>query len=107
MTDKQEPIAWCIPSTRQFSWENQDDRFWKPLYTHPEIHDVYSEFDVTDGMALAFHNALTDGSIGQEEVEEIKRGLRAALSVVTITEDKCLGGHEACDCRNYCIADSK
>lgn len=35
---------------------------------------------VTDAMALAFHNALTDGSIGQAEVEEIKTGLRAALN---------------------------
>ena len=36
--------------------------------------------EVTDGMALAFHHALTDGSIGQSEVEEIKAGLRAALA---------------------------
>ena len=35
---------------------------------------------VTDGMALAFHRALTDGSIGQPEVDEIKTGLRAALA---------------------------
>lgn len=36
--------------------------------------------DVTDAMALAFHSALTDGSIGQDEVDEIKIGLRAALA---------------------------
>ena len=36
--------------------------------------------EVTDGMALAFHNALTDGSIGQSEIDEIKTGLRAALA---------------------------
>jgi hypothetical protein len=35
--------------------------------------------EVTDAMALAFHGALTDGSIGQAEVDEIKVGLRAAL----------------------------
>lgn len=34
---------------------------------------------VTDGMALDFHHALTDGSIGNDELEEIKIGLRAAL----------------------------
>lgn len=34
---------------------------------------------VTDGMALDFHRALTDGSIGNDELEEIKIGLRAAL----------------------------
>jgi hypothetical protein len=31
-------------------------------------------------MALAFHSALTDGSIGEHEMEEIKAGLRAALA---------------------------
>ena len=36
--------------------------------------------EVTDGMAIAFHNALTDGAIGQAEVDEIKTGLRAALA---------------------------
>lgn len=35
---------------------------------------------VTDGMALAFHHALTDGAIGQSELEDIKTGLRAALA---------------------------
>lgn len=34
---------------------------------------------VTDEMALAFHRAISDGSIGQGELEEIKTGLRAAL----------------------------
>ncbi|MES3173977.1 hypothetical protein [Serratia nevei] len=38
---------------------------------------------VTDGMALDFHHALTDGSIGNDELEEIKVGLRAALCNVT------------------------
>ena len=36
--------------------------------------------EVTDAMALAFHHALTDGSIGAREVEEIKDALRAALA---------------------------
>ena len=36
--------------------------------------------EVTDAMALAFHHALTDGSIGAQEVEEIKDALRAALA---------------------------
>lgn len=46
---------------------------------------------VTDGMALAFHRALTDGSIGQPEVDEIKTGLRAALATAPTppsTEDR-------------------
>ncbi|MGB3290989.1 MAG: hypothetical protein WBA83_17080 [Burkholderiaceae bacterium] len=36
--------------------------------------------EITDTMALAFHRALTDGSIGQAEVDEIKVGLRAAFA---------------------------
>ena len=39
--------------------------------------------EVTDGMAIAFHNALTDGSIGQSEVDEIKTGLRAAIAAAS------------------------
>lgn len=35
--------------------------------------------EVTDAMALAFHHAITDGAIGQDDVEEIKTGLRAVL----------------------------
>ncbi|WP_406611870.1 hypothetical protein [Alcaligenes aquatilis] len=35
--------------------------------------------EITDGMALAFHHAITDGSIGQQDVDEIKTGLRAAF----------------------------
>ncbi|MNC35060.1 hypothetical protein D3C75_835290 [compost metagenome] len=35
---------------------------------------------VTDAMAMAFHGATTDGSIGADDVEEIKTGLRAALA---------------------------
>ncbi|MBN5283334.1 hypothetical protein [Serratia ureilytica] len=38
---------------------------------------------VTDGMALDFHRALTDSDIGKDDLEEIKVGLRAALCNVT------------------------
>jgi len=34
---------------------------------------------VTDEMALAFHRAVSDGAIGQDDVNDIKEGLRAAL----------------------------
>jgi len=40
---------------------------------------------VTDGMALDFHRALTDSDIGKDDLEEIKVGLRAALCNVTAT----------------------
>ncbi|EPW6038715.1 DUF551 domain-containing protein [Escherichia coli] len=38
---------------------------------------------VNDDMAYAFHHALSDSSIGADEVEEIKTGLRAAFTNVT------------------------
>ncbi|EIH1622025.1 hypothetical protein CY857_003373 [Escherichia coli] len=38
---------------------------------------------VNDDMAYAFHHALSDSSLGADEVEEIKTGLRAAFSNVT------------------------
>lgn len=41
---------------------------------------------VTDAMAYAFHHALTDGPLGDEDVEDIKAGLQAALSNVTATQ---------------------
>lgn len=38
--------------------------------------------EVTDNMALAFHRALTDGALGADDLNDIKTGLRAALSHV-------------------------
>ncbi|HBA5964340.1 TPA: DUF551 domain-containing protein [Escherichia coli] len=38
---------------------------------------------VSDDMAYAFHHALSDSSLGTDEVEEIKVGLRAAFANVT------------------------
>lgn len=38
---------------------------------------------VSDDMAYAFHHALSDSSLGADEVEEIKTGLRAAFANVT------------------------
>ena len=37
---------------------------------------------VTDAMAYAFHHALTDGPLGDDDVEDIKIGLRAAFANV-------------------------
>ncbi|HHA1232656.1 TPA: hypothetical protein ACOEEP_000657 [Enterobacter kobei] len=37
---------------------------------------------VNDDMAYAFHHALSDSSLGADEVEELKAGLRAALANV-------------------------
>ena len=38
---------------------------------------------VTDDMAYSFHHAFSDSSLGADEVEEIKTGLRAAFASVT------------------------
>lgn len=38
---------------------------------------------ITDDMAYAFHHAQSDSSLGADEVEEIKAGLRAAFDNVT------------------------
>ncbi|MDK5444180.1 hypothetical protein, partial [Enterobacter hormaechei] len=35
---------------------------------------------VNDDMAYAFHHAISDSSLGSDEVEEIKTGLRAAFA---------------------------
>ncbi|VEW00023.1 hypothetical protein CRJUMX01_1010005 [Escherichia coli] len=39
--------------------------------------------EINDDMAYAFHHALSDSSLGADEVEEIKTGLRAAFANVT------------------------
>lgn len=40
---------------------------------------------INDYMAFAFHHALSDSSLGADDVEEIKTGLRAAFANVTAT----------------------
>ena len=39
--------------------------------------------EINDDMAYAFHHALSDSSLGSDEIEEIKTGLRAAFANVT------------------------
>ncbi|HAH2669561.1 DUF551 domain-containing protein [Escherichia coli] len=40
--------------------------------------------EINDDMAYAFHHALSDLSLGSDEIEEIKTGLRAAFANVTV-----------------------
>lgn len=40
---------------------------------------------ITDAMAYAFHHALSDSALGSDDIEEIKRGLHAALASVENT----------------------
>lgn len=42
--------------------------------------DNASPVFINDDMAVAFHRAITDSSLGSDEVEEIKTGLRAAFA---------------------------
>ncbi|UDW09787.1 hypothetical protein [Escherichia coli] len=50
-----------------------------PTLTVPKVEPIV----VNDDMAYAFHHALSDSSLGADEVEEIKTGLRAAFANVT------------------------
>lgn len=50
------------------------------------MHELYAApipVEINDDMAYAFHHALSDSSLGADEVEEIKTGLRAAFANVT------------------------
>ena len=38
---------------------------------------------ITEQMAFAFHNAITDGAIGTDDLMEIMRGLEAAFAHIT------------------------
>ncbi|QMH73761.1 DUF551 domain-containing protein [Escherichia coli] len=40
--------------------------------------------EINDDMAYAFHHTLSDSSLGSDEIEEIKTGLRAAFANVTV-----------------------
>lgn len=40
--------------------------------------------EINDDMDYAFHHALSDSSLGSDEIEEIKTGLRAAFANVTV-----------------------
>lgn len=53
------------------------------LYRHAQPASVVP---VTDAMAYAFHHALTDSPLGDDDVEDIKAGLRAALVNVFNTQ---------------------
>lgn len=44
-----------------------------------QLAGQWLDLEVTDEMALAFHRAISDGAIGQDDVDDIKDGLRAAL----------------------------
>lgn len=83
-------MRWSVAeakNSRPEVWGRHVERVthWMPLPDLPGAQaqpapSAPSVPEVTDAMALAFHHALTDGSIGAQEVEEIKGALRAALA---------------------------
>lgn len=56
-------------------------RYAIELITAPPAASVHLQ--ITDEMALAFHQAIGDGSIGSGDVAEIKTGLASAFANVT------------------------
>lgn len=86
-----EPVAWllsgggtknvvCFDSGNAYA---DPLREVTPLYRHAQPAPVVP---VTDAMAYAFHHALTDSPLGDDDVEDIKAGLRAALVNVFNTQ---------------------
>ncbi|MEJ3766304.1 MAG: hypothetical protein WGP72_11875 [Klebsiella quasipneumoniae] len=87
-----EPVAWTWQHLKQWHVTNNEERVrdlaWdgvkvEPLYRHAQPAPVVP---VTDAMAYAFHHALTDSPQGDDDVEDIKAGLRAALVNVFDTQ---------------------
>ncbi|MDN0353117.1 DUF551 domain-containing protein [Escherichia coli] len=70
-------------------WDDLNDRYAPPEVVRELARIVLASLEaepvaVNDDMAYAFHHALSDSSLGADEVEEIKAGLRAAFANVTI-----------------------
>lgn len=65
---------------------NKQREWPEPKDGEPRLHikdQPSAVWPVTDAMAYAFHHALTDGPLGDDDVEDIKTGLRAAFANVT------------------------
>ncbi|MET5442344.1 hypothetical protein [Klebsiella aerogenes] len=59
-----------------------------PVYREAQSAPVAPTIPVTDAMAYAFHHALTDGPLGDEDVEDIKTGLRSAFANATTNQPR-------------------
>lgn len=85
-----EPVAWMRDDAdgREYNARNEfsGGGGGVPLYATPQVLIVTKAepIAVSDGMAYAFHHALSDSSLGADEVEEIKTGLRAAFPNVAV-----------------------
>lgn len=75
-----------VPGKKDCEWTNclhrVDDKecVGCPLASAPAAPQPAQPLKVTDAMAYSFHSAISDGSIGVDEAEDIKRGLAAALA---------------------------
>lgn len=76
-------LGWIMPCP---PGKGTDPRRVIPLYRVPPTLTVpkVEPIAINDDMAYAFHHALSDSSLGADEVEEIKTGLRAAFANVTV-----------------------
>ena len=61
-----------------YIWRDCENSHPIGLYTAPPVASVHLQ--ITDEMALAFHQAIGDGSIGSADVAEIKTGLASAFA---------------------------
>ncbi len=80
-----EVVAWNHPTEERkvdFLWLDVNVEPGTLLYAAPQLKPSGNpeQFAITHDMAMAFHNALSDGGIGHEDLEDIKIGLRAAFA---------------------------
>ena len=78
----QEPVAWRKLLVFEDGWEEMK---YLPVPLFKDGEPLYAEpvapVTITDEMAMAFDAALGGNDLTDDELEEIKRGLRAALAV--------------------------
>lgn len=80
-----EPVADVVAWHKEGEERTCDIR-WRRFDVAPgPLFAVAQPVSVNDDMAYAFHHAISDSSLGSDEVEEIKAGLRAAFANVTAT----------------------
>ncbi|MEQ9850863.1 hypothetical protein ABRP57_00295 [Pectobacterium aroidearum] len=72
--------TWCDTDTAPMTDAERDSLIDEALQRREAAE---KPFIVTDNMALSFHHALTDGAIGNDDLHDIKVGLRAALHGLT------------------------
>lgn len=62
-------------------WDKWDEEAVIALRTAIEAAEKAEPVAITERMAFAFHNAITDGAIGSDDLMDIMRGLEAAHGI--------------------------